>query len=155
MRKVFIILLGPLFLATSCPKMIPMEMEELDKGAYGAMEETGQMVIENQEEFVAMWEKVHANQVPAPRPPAIDFDANVLICSFMGMKSSGGYGTSLIMAGKDKQENVQIVIQETIPGPACLTTSALTSPYVMATIAKEGIKGYEFIVERDTTNCMN
>lgn len=155
MRKVFIILLAPLFLATSCPNMVSVDMTELDKGAYSAMEEAGQQVIDNEEAYVAIWEEVHAHSIPAPRPPAVDFEEHVLVCSFMGMKPTGGYSTSVLAVGLDRQKQAQIVIQESMPGPGCLTTSALTSPYVFALIPKKGVESYEFVVNQDTITCQN
>lgn len=123
-------------------------------GSYSAMEEAQQLLITDEEAYYTLWANIHQNQMPAPKPPRVDFSANMVVASFMGMKTSGGYSTSLSKAVMHN-ELVYFLVQETLPGPGCLTTSSITYPYFLAMIDKKPVSGHHFIIARDTTNCMN
>lgn len=164
--KILIIVLFPMLMAATCEKEaseltlnMPEEGEELritivSDGAYSAKEEAEQMLITDEETYYSLWAEIHQNQMPAPKPPRVDFSTNMMVASFMGMKTSGGYSTSLSKAIFHK-ELVYFLIQETFPGPGCLTTSAITYPYVLGVVEKKSVNDHHFMIARDTTNCMN
>lgn len=161
-----IILLVPMLMAATCEKEaselnlnMPEGGQELtitvvSDGGYSSMEEAKQMLITDEESFYSLWAEIHQNQMPAPKPPRVDFSTNMVVASFMGMQTSGGYSTSLSKA-VFHNELVYFLVQETLPGPGCLTTSAITYPYVLAMVEKKSMSDHHFIIARDTTNCMN
>lgn len=159
-----IILLVPMLMATTCEKEVsalqmPTGGQELaitvvSDGGYSAVEEARQLLITDEESFYSLWTEIHQNQMPAPKPPRVDFSTNMMVASFMGMRTSGGYSTSLRKA-VFHNELVYFLVEETLPGQGCITTSAITSPYVLAMVEKKPVNGHHFIISRDTTNCMN
>lgn len=162
--QILIMLLVPMLLAATCQKEASeLEMPEggqdlpitvVSDGGYSAIEEAQQLLITDEETYYTLWAEIHKNQMPVPKPPRVDFSANMMVASFMGMKTSGGYSTSLSKAVLHN-ELVYFLVQETLPGQGCLTTSSITYPYFLAMVEKKPVSGHHFIIASDTTNCMN
>jgi len=81
-----------------------------------------------------VWPLAAGNRVPRPAPPELDFDRQSVAAFFWGLKRSGGYAIevqSVNMRG-DVLE-VRLVLHR--PPPGAIVTQALTSPYVLISVA--------------------
>lgn len=159
MKYSWVLLAAMILMATTCNKSVPADAEDvpfrvLESKAYGGFQQPGYQLITNQEEFVAMWERAHANAIPAPAPPEMNPEESPVICAFMGTRNSGGYSIT-VESVKVHKKVAYITLVETGPGEGCMTTSAITSPYVMAVIPDADILSHEFSIRQDTTNCLN
>lgn len=85
------------------------------------------VVVNSQEDLVAMWDLVFADHSPTPRMPEVDFARESVVMATMGLKSSGGYGVS-ISALEEIPEGMRLIIDAESPGSGCMTTQALTTP---------------------------
>lgn len=74
--------------------------------------------LHNQAAFDALWQKAFANLPAAPNKPVIDFSKQMVIASFIGQQSHGGY---LVRIGHvdDSGPKLNVTVMVTIPGTNC------------------------------------
>lgn len=159
MKYSWVLLAAMILMATTCNKFIPADAEDvsfrvLETNAYGGFQEAGYELITTQEEFVAIWEEAHSNAIPAPAPPSLNLEESPVICAYMGTRNSGGYSIS-VESVKVHKNIAYISLVETGPGEGCFTTTAITSPFVMAVVPDAEFISHHFFVRQDTTNCLN
>lgn len=99
----------------------------------GSITERKNFRIKDRAELDALWEMMYATDGP-PLPP-IDFESNEVLAVFDGTHSSGGYEVR-VASITDGALSRSIVILRRSPGDTCVTTDALTSPYVLIVLPK-------------------
>jgi len=75
----------------------------------------------------------------SPGIPDVDFATENVIAVFDGQKSSGGYDVDVTEV-VDQGGTRTITIVHTAPGPGCITTDALTSPFQLVVVPKSDDK---------------
>lgn len=78
------------------------------------------------EAFTTLWKMAHGGQEMAM--PEIDFSNEYVIGVFAGEKSSGGHAIAVEKV-TDLGDTRTVAVTLGAPGPGCVTTQALTSPY--------------------------
>lgn len=83
--------------------------------------------------------------------PEVDFNKKTVLAVVMGQKPSGGYSVSLkqLEVGEDE---MNFLVQETVPGENCTVTEALTNPYQIIAIDKTDSE-IKFLGETIVSNC--
>ncbi len=104
-----------------------MPIRELAAGLYGGPAQPVEAVISSAQELSALW--------PGSDLPAVDFAREQVVFVALGERRTGGYSakvTSATVSG-----DILIVrYVERRPGPGCLTTQALTTPYQAVAIPR-------------------
>jgi hypothetical protein len=116
-------------------KTSPVPFETIDIGEYSGVQESGEKVVYNQEDWVALWNRVHAIQTPLPEVPAVDFSQYTVVAVFQGMKGSGGHSIT-VREIADNNKELEVTAREVVPPAECIVTEALTNPYHIVRIAK-------------------
>jgi hypothetical protein len=83
----------------------------------------------------SIWNKMYPGAVQPPLPE-VNFDTHEVVLFFMGQQSSGGYSFEMISA-KDAVNGVNVTVKKISPGPECMVTQAITSPFLMVAIEKQ------------------
>lgn len=112
---------------------IAIVFDEITQGDNGGFMSKKNSIINTPEEFDEVWNEAFSNFMNKPPLPKINFETKLVLLIAMGEKTNGGY--SIQVASVTENENdVTVIIQETIPGPTCMTTSAMTYPFQLIEI---------------------
>lgn len=93
--------------------------------------------------FSEEYQKLTGDDAPA-------FEGNMIIAK-SGTKSTGGYGIS-IESVVDAERYTEVTLLLERPGAGCLTTMALTNPYIVAALPNDH-KDVTFIEKNITVDC--
>lgn len=109
----------------------------------------GLTVIESKSEYLAFF---------GTKPPAsVDFNKHWVLHESLGVKSTGGYATSVKSVKKIASGGKTTLVVETkdvAPGPQCMVTMALTNPQATVRINKQpGVKKSELSRKTTLTDC--
>ncbi len=105
----------------------------IDAGLYSGINTRGGLVVRNDGEWIDLWSRHTKDQIPAPPPPNIDFQSQMVVCVFAGTKPSGGYAVRITRVISDGQRLIAYAEESTSPG--AFTTMALTQPYHIVKLA--------------------
>jgi len=92
-------------------------------------------VIRTPEAWAAAWSELQGPVVPAPDLPDVDFATSEVLVLAMGQRSSGGYSID-VREVRYTYDTVYTSVLQTSPGPACVTTLALTRPAIALRIPR-------------------
>lgn len=84
-------------------------------------------ILASESEWREAWQTIYAGQSPAPPVPPIDFGREMVILAASGSRPDGCY-TLDITDIHHSIEGVEIVVTETVPGPACVCVQIVTQP---------------------------
>jgi len=129
---------------TSAGKEIPFET--IIKGFNSNQAEKKNYVIKNEGEWAGILTETGA-ELPAP----VDFTKDMIIAVFQGVKMTGGYGIEITKI-IETDNNIEVYIKETSPGPKCNVTQAITNPYHIVKLAKSD-KEIKFNTTETVNNC--
>jgi hypothetical protein len=118
----------------------------------GAISElTTQQVLAVPDE--ATWAKVRERLVFASndQPQPVDFAAERVVVVALGQRPTGGYSVR-VESVAERGGVLEISAVEEAPGPSCLTTQALTQPFVVIAVAR-GNQGVSAAWSKTTRNC--
>ena len=105
----------------------------------------GVLVLNDRESYAEQFNKTYASNIrPSPKPEVIDFDKNLVVAIYWGIKSTTGYYVSIKSVTGDEKEVVVTVRTET---PQGASGAAMTGP-AGAVVAPRSTK-VKVIVEGD------
>lgn len=110
-----------------------LAMNTVDQGFYSGIEDAVSKAVTTSEEWEAFWGRHAATHFPPPAIPAIDFEKDMVLCAFLGTKSSGGWSIK-IKSVERKADQLRVLCE--FEQPKCQATMALTQPFHMVTVAK-------------------
>jgi hypothetical protein len=108
-------------------------------------------VIKDQAAWKTLWEKIYANQSPAPPLPEVDFTKEMIVVAAAGQKPSGGYAM-IVSSAVEATGEVTISIDAVSPGARCVNVSVITSPVDLARVTRRD-GPVRFNVARRTRDC--
>lgn len=136
--------------ATASLTATPIAFAVLETGGTAQEAEARKNIAaRDQESFDRLWRMVHGAQELAA--PEIDFSKEYVIGVFAGRKQTGGYAIEITDI-QDQGDQRAIAVTLTAPGPDCVVTDALTSPYqlVRVPVSANYLKAVDTVV---TTTC--
>ncbi len=121
-------------------KSLPFETITFEWVQFGQHRDKAQYVIRNQTEWDALWRKAHAprsknQEIPPPPSPPVDFDREMVLAVFQGVRSSGGYSIQISEVIQTKEKLITVVKQRTLC-PGSVTTQAFTHPSHLVRVPK-------------------
>lgn len=129
-----------------------MEFIKVAEGSNCGIEEPSNQLITSADEWRTLWKSVGANRMPAPPVPEVDFEENYLVASFLGNRNNGGYSVSITEMILNNG-TLGVSILETKPGANCFVTDAITQPYIVVSVAKDGIREAIFSTQTKSKDC--
>lgn len=123
----------PVFLAlvlivSGCASPKTLHFETVEQGANSGILQKEQAVIKTQQEWQALWDRVHSLEEPKPVLPVIDFENEMAVAVFMGQRNTGGYSVE-IMEITEEYSGLKVYYKESLSLPGGIVTQALTAPY--------------------------
>ncbi|MDZ8032665.1 protease complex subunit PrcB family protein [Nostoc sp. DedSLP04] len=116
-----------------------VDFTTIARGSDSGYQSASQMVIDNSERWIDLWQQHTSNAEPPPPIPQVDFTRNSVVAVFAGEKPTGGYSVEILSAetsGSQTQEQLAITVQHRQPGAGDFVTEALTYPYHIIRIPK-------------------
>jgi len=118
----------------------PLMLRSLTSSAQSGVQEQRVVVARDAAAWSQAWRDHGGLQLPAPEPPAVDFEREMVVAVFLGQRGSGGYGVT-IEAIERTATGLLVKARESRPDPDTLVTMALTAP--MHAVAVERVPGDE------------
>jgi hypothetical protein len=107
-------------------------------GTYSGVTERSQRVVRTQAEWDKLWAQVHANEVPPPAAPKIDWSREMVLAVFMGERSTGGYRIAF-RGLKVGEKEIVAEVEETAPPPDAIAIQSLTQPYHLVVVKRSDL----------------
>jgi protease stability complex PrcB-like protein len=126
-----------------------LEIRRIGQWSHTGVREARRMVIQDANAWAEFW-----SELGVGNRPAVDFTRDVVIAVAAGERPSGGHE---IAVSKVTQENGELTaeIVETVPGPNCLTTSALVQPVDVVVVQGVKPKNWSFVERREVRGCQS
>lgn len=103
-----------------------VEIETIDQGTFGNIEEEALHVFRTQDEFTSFWNSLHGED---PQHE-VNFSEKIVIAAVIGERSTGGYEAKIESITENVElAGVDVTVTEIEPGPKCAVTQAKTVPY--------------------------
>ncbi len=117
-----------------------VEFETLSIGYNSNIVDPSHYVVKGQDRLEEVLDKINGNKVME-----INFDKNMVVAVFQGQQPTGGFEIK-IREIIETDDNLNVYIEESKPGPSDIVTQALSSPYHIVKLEKIE-KEVEFINE--------
>jgi len=128
------ILFTLVFIITSCTtKKQMISFTEVVKGGHSNVETAKSIVIKDIASYNEVFTTINQTKEPNLTIPTIDFENEMIIGLFMGMKNSGGYSIKIdsIISNSEK-----LLVYVKKSKPKGMATSVMTQPFYLAKIKK-------------------
>lgn len=124
----------------------PVPFQTVLRGQKSAIGEPLQIVVRTQADWDKLWHR-HCSGANNPPPfPRIDFDRHLVVGIFLGTKPTGGYDVAITRA-EQHDSYLYVFYREKSPTPNAIFTQALTQPFDIVRVARNG--NPEIIFRRD------
>ena len=99
----------------------------------GPLQEAREVVIYDEETLQEEWAFIHASTSPTPQVPSVDFSEQIILGVYQGVQETGGFSI-VILDVLEYANRIEVIVQETSPGPDDIVTQALTNPYYFVSV---------------------
>jgi PrcB C-terminal len=127
-----------------------LAFETVVKASYSGFSAPTHLTVRTRGEWQQAWQTLYAGQSPVPALPAIDFEREMVVVAAAGTRSNGCFAIDVTAANRLGNGGVEFELTETVPGPACVCTDALTQPVYVVKV--ESVPGPETFVEHQSEN---
>ena len=103
----------------------------VDKGEQSNIDEPRQVTVRTEAEWTKLWQQ-HS---PDRKRPVVDFSKEMIVGVFMGSRPNAGFNVSIVSTF-EKDGNVLVRYQETLPRPGVMAAQVLTFPFHLVAIPK-------------------
>ena len=100
----------------------------LSEGNNGGFMGKQNVVITSQEKLEEVWNEAYSNYMKKPAVPLVSFESKMVLLVTMGEQNNGGFSIK-VASITEHENNIIVIVEETIPGNSCMTTSVITFPY--------------------------
>jgi hypothetical protein len=124
-----------------------VELRRIGQWTNTGISESRRLVIRDANTWAQFWADLGVGE-----RPAIDFSQNLVVAVAAGQRQTGGYE---IAVRRVSQANgaLTIEVEETAPGPNCITTSALTQPVDVVALPTVSTRSWSFIEHKEVRGC--
>lgn len=130
----------------------PLEMATVAKASYSGFVAPLRGSVRTADEWAGTWQTLYSGQSPVPLLPAIDFSREMVVVAAIGTRSNGCFAVDVTAASLRANGAAVFEVEETVPGPNCVCTQALTQPVHLVKVGR--FAGPETFVERKVqSNC--
>ena len=118
-----------------------VDFTTIARGSDSGYQSASQMVIDNSERWIDLWQQHTSNAEPPPPIPQVDFTRYSVVAVFAGEQPTGGYSVEILSAetsGSQLKDRslIAITVQYRQREAGDFVTEALTYPYHIIRIPK-------------------
>ncbi|TAL52227.1 MAG: protease complex subunit PrcB family protein [Nanoarchaeota archaeon] len=135
--KILIIFIFAILLA-GCVKQNtwkPIEYQNVSSGNAESAKQEIALEINSEKEWEDVWKGVFKTDSIEVPLPSIDFAKETVFAVFLGEKNTGGYSASITKI-YESDNQVEVKISATKPGPGSMVTESFTYPYIIVKTKK-------------------
>ncbi|MEM2739091.1 MAG: protease complex subunit PrcB family protein [Candidatus Bathyarchaeia archaeon] len=144
----FLLVFPVLVSSVDCASEQEISFEILEMGDYSGYGEEAYIVVRDEDEWINLWERHTIIREPQEFPPYIDFSRSIVICAFMGKRSTTGYSIFIERVWTDG-EHVFVEVAKRGPPEGFATNQMVTYPYIMAVMERVDMPFVFRVVEED------
>jgi hypothetical protein len=104
-------------------------------------------MIRDDSAYARFWGSLRAGQ-----RPAVDFSRDVVIAVAAGQRMTGGHSIAVERVTRTG-DGLAVEVVETVPGPGCMTTQALTQPVDVVVVAAADARTWSFSDQSRAQGC--
>jgi hypothetical protein len=128
---------------STAPGYAPYEGQTLQIRRIGQWSSSGitapaREIIRDDPAYARLWASLGAGQ-----RPAVDFSRDVVIAVAAGQRTTGGHSIAVERVTR-AGGGLTVDVVETVPGPGCVTTQALTQPVDVVVVAAADARTWSF-----------
>ena len=124
-----------------------LQIRRIGQWTHTGIREARRTVIQDANAWAGFWSELGVGD-----RPAIDFSRDVVIAVAAGERPSGGHEIAVTKVSQREGELTAEVL-ETVPGPNCLSTSALSQPVDVVVIQGIRPKSWSFVEQKEVRSC--
>jgi PrcB C-terminal len=124
-----------------------LELRRIGQWSHTGIREARRMVIQDANAWAQFW-----SELGVGNRPAVDFSRDVVIAVAAGERSTGGNEIAVTQVSQSNGE-LTAEVQEIVPGPNCITTSALIQPVDVVVVPGVNPKSWSFVERREVRGC--
>ena len=136
----------------SAPEDVTLSFETVAQASYSGFTASQRRAVHGESDWSQVWQTLYAGQTPAPVQPAVDFDRETVLLAAAGIRNNGCYAIEITRASLKGNGILELEVTETVPGPACSCTEALTQPVHLVRVARVSIRE-TFVELRSQRRC--
>jgi hypothetical protein len=135
------------------PALMEQELpfQIIASGGLSGNSEEEYLVIRTNTGWEALWTKHVIFVMPPPPAPGIDFSSELVVCAFMGERSTGGYSISIEQVWAYKGE-IHVEVVKHSPPPDTAVVQVVTFPYVFVSMEKTAMDFTFDVTDEDGRN---
>jgi PrcB C-terminal len=104
-------------------------------------------IIKDDSAYARLWASLGAGQ-----RPTVDFSRDVVIAVAAGQRMTGGHSIAVERVTRTG-DGLAVEVVETVPGPGCITTQALTQPVDVVVVAGADARTWSFSDQTRAQGC--
>lgn len=121
------------------PDPVPLSSTELVKGNLSSIRAQEVVIARNADEWRTLWRRHGGLQLPGPALPEVNFEADMVIATFLGERPTGGYGLEVravdhMPAAEDAPEHVMVTAVERRPLEDTIQPQVVVAPFHMVLV---------------------
>jgi hypothetical protein len=124
-----------------------LEIRRIGQWSHTGIREARRVVIQDANAWAEFW-----SELGVGNRPAVDFTRDVVIAVAAGERPSGGYGIAITQV-THRNADLTAEVLETVPGPNCLSASALTQPVDVVVVHGVNPKSWSFVERKEVRSC--
>ena len=130
----------------------PFSITILEAGGYSGIvgQEMRLLVISQPAAFEEIYGEIVSVRLPRRATPEVDFSKYRVIIALMGERPSAGYGIAFAESARQTGDTIEIQVLRTAPEEDAIVAQVISSPYVMATIARDHYAEIVFVDETES-----
>jgi len=136
--------------ATTPPK--PVAFSVIEQGIACAIMQPRNEWIKSSLAWENLWKSAFANRYPVPEAPEVAFSEYHVLACFQGTCHSGGHILS-VESVSQMADRLTVELLYRAPGPNCMTTDALTQPFVFVKIPVSNATEAQFSTTKNQQDC--
>ncbi|MBI2024224.1 CHRD domain-containing protein [Candidatus Giovannonibacteria bacterium] len=109
-----------------------LQIRNLFHGISGANFSRGVVVVRSQGEYDQLRNGI---SMATSSLPAVNFNNEIVLAVFQGTRATGGFDIQITNV-EETLSFLRVMIRETVPGPRCVVTQALTAPFDVVSIQR-------------------
>jgi hypothetical protein len=124
-----------------------LEVRRIGEWTNTGISESRRLVIRDANAWAGFWAELGVGE-----RPAVDFTKDLVLAVAAGQRSTGGYEIEIERVTQTGGA-LAVEVQETSPGPNCVTTSALTQPVDVVLVPAAGVQSWSFTERKEVQGC--
>ena len=124
-----------------------LEVRRIGQWTRTGIGESRRLIIRDANAWAAFWSELGVGQ-----RPAVDFTKDMVVAVAAGQRPSGGYEIQVHRVIQQGGE-LRVEVQETAPGPNCMTSASLTQPVDVVVLPSVNIRSWSFLEQQEVRGC--